>query len=128
MLNGSNNNRQANWKEKCRNNYFFRIQQHSYYHQSWKQKPNNALQGKGCYKCGVDKIHKANAMSHEDYVKEVNLINPSIIKFEPCKLKLAINEKNIPGFDIKLASRSNIKVSTDFDLEAFRKVFKETFN
>ena len=57
-----------------------------------------------------------------------SIINPSIIKFEPCKVKLAINEKNVPGFDIKLTSRSNIKVSTDFDLEAFRKVFKETFN
>lgn len=57
----------------------------------WKQKPNNALQGKGCYKCGVDKIHKANAMSHEDYVKKINLINPSIMvvgKYINCKTKI----------------------------------------
>ena len=29
---------------------------------------------------------------------------------------------------ITLADNSNVKVSTDFDLEKFRKLFKETFN
>lgn len=56
-----------------------------------------------------------------------SIINPCIIKFEPCRVKLAINKDNVPAFDIKLTEESNIKVSTDFDLKAFRKVFKDTF-
>lgn len=56
-----------------------------------------------------------------------SVIDPSIIKFSPCKLKLELSDNGVPVFDVKLADESNIMVSTDFDLEKFRKVFKETF-
>lgn len=56
-----------------------------------------------------------------------SIINPCIVKFEPCRVKLSINDDNVPAFEVKLTEESNIKVSTDFDLEAFRRVFKDTF-
>ena len=56
-----------------------------------------------------------------------SVIDPSIIKFSPCTLKLELSDNGVPVFDVKLADESNIMVSTDFDLEKFRKVFKDTF-
>ena len=57
-----------------------------------------------------------------------SLINPDIIKFEPCKVDIIINEDNKAECKVSLTEKSNIKVSTEFDLEKFREVFKSTFN
>lgn len=55
-----------------------------------------------------------------------SIIDSNIIKFEPCCVNV-VNNNNTQNFIIKLTEKSNIKVSTDFDLSAFRKIFKETF-
>ena len=44
----------------------------------WEQSPSNALQGKGCPKCRIEKIKESKVLSHEDYVKSLNLLNPTV--------------------------------------------------
>lgn len=57
-----------------------------------------------------------------------SIIDPKIIKFEPCNVEI-IHEGDKKGeCHVTLTDKSNIMVSTDFDLERFRKVFKDTFN
>ena len=48
--------------------------------------------------------------------------------FKPCNVKIISNGNGKGECFIMLADNSNVKVSTDFDLEKFRKLFKETFN
>lgn len=57
-----------------------------------------------------------------------SIINPSIIKFEPCKVEIVSDGDNKGECHVTLTDKSNIMVSTSFDLEKFRKVFKDTFN
>ncbi len=57
-----------------------------------------------------------------------SLIDPLIVKFEPCKVEIISKGEDKGECHITLTNESNIKVSTDFDLERFRKVFKNTFN
>lgn len=56
-----------------------------------------------------------------------SIINRNVIKFEPCTINLYTNSNNDTLCDVKLVQNSNIKVSTDFNLEEFRNVFKSTF-
>ena len=57
-----------------------------------------------------------------------SVIDPKIIKFEPCDVEIISNGKNKGECKITLTNNSNIMVSTDFDLNRFRKVFEDTFN
>ncbi len=52
-----------------------------------------------------------------------SIIDPMIVKFEPCVVKIERNGQ----CHITLTDESNFMISTDFDLERFRKVFKNTF-
>lgn len=70
--------------------------------------------------------HGTIGLGTPDPTTVASIINPDIIKFEPCTVKLIKSEKGTVC-DVVLTDESNIKVSTDFDLEAFRKLFKETF-
>lgn len=45
----------------------------------WKITPYNALQGHGCYKCGIEKNRCKFSKPHEQYVEEVAKINSNII-------------------------------------------------
>lgn len=57
-----------------------------------------------------------------------SIIEPDVVKFESCNIEI-ITEGNRKGeCHITLTDKSNIMISTDFDLEKFRKVFKDTFN
>lgn len=56
------------------------------------------------------------------------IIDPNIIKFEPCTVDIVYNENDDAECKVVLTDKSNIMVSTEFDLEKFRKVFKGTFN
>lgn len=56
------------------------------------------------------------------------IIDPLVIKFEPCHIKIISRGDSKGECHITLTDKSNIMVSTDFDLERFRKIFKDTFN
>ncbi len=45
----------------------------------WESKPSNILQGKGCKECMKEKVANKNRKSHNDYVNELNFINPNVI-------------------------------------------------
>lgn len=57
-----------------------------------------------------------------------SIIDSKVIKFEPCNVQIISRGSNKGECHITLTDDSNIMVSTDFDLERFRKVFKDTFN
>ncbi len=57
-----------------------------------------------------------------------SIVNSKVIKFEPCQIKLVKNKDNKSECHVDLTPNSNIKISTNFDLELFRKIFKNTFN
>lgn len=57
-----------------------------------------------------------------------SLIDPKIIKFEPCNVEIISRGENKGECNISITDDSNIMVSTDFDLKRFRKVFEDTFN
>lgn len=44
----------------------------------WTITPGNALQGKGCNQCMREKNRNKHKLSHNDYVKKVKSVNPSI--------------------------------------------------
>lgn len=57
-----------------------------------------------------------------------SIIDESIVKFTPCNANVITEGPDKGICEITLTSKSNIYVSTDFDLEKFRKLFKDTFN
>lgn len=56
----------------------------------WKMRPNDALYGKGCFICGVEKSGNSRLKTHAQYVEELKLINKNIIVIED------YNGTNIP--------------------------------
>lgn len=44
----------------------------------WNIDPSGALQGRGCYECGKDRISASKYKSHEEYVEELKQKNPTI--------------------------------------------------
>lgn len=57
-----------------------------------------------------------------------SIIDSEIIKFEPCNIEIISEGNNKGECHVTLTDKSNIMISTDFDLGKFRKVFKDTFN
>lgn len=57
-----------------------------------------------------------------------SIIDPKIIKFEPCNVEIVSEGDKKGECHVTLTDKSNIMVSTSFDLEKFREVFKDTFN
>ncbi len=55
------------------------------------------------------------------------IIDPEIVKFEPAKVKIMTHGSERGQSKVELTDKSNIMVSTDFDIEKFRKLFKKTF-
>ena len=45
---------------------------------AWMSYPDNILRGIGCKQCGNEKIKNKNIKLHDEYVKELNMINPDI--------------------------------------------------
>jgi predicted nucleic acid-binding Zn-ribbon protein len=50
--------------------------------EKWNATPNNLLKGKGCKKCGHKNSTKKRTKTHEDFVKELQLITDTIIPLE----------------------------------------------
>ena len=48
----------------------------------WKIRPNDALRGKGCPICGVEKSGNSRLKTHVQYVEELKLINKNIVAIE----------------------------------------------
>lgn len=44
----------------------------------WNPKPNLLLEGKGCRICGIESQKQKLSKNHEDFIKEMNDINPNI--------------------------------------------------
>ncbi len=61
-------------------------------------------------------------LSTPDPTTIASILDPSIVSFMPCTVKTDDN-----SFDVSKTDNSNIYVSTNFDLEKFRQLFKNTF-
>ncbi len=57
-----------------------------------------------------------------------SIIDPKVIQFEPCKIKIVTDGNNKGECNVTLVNDSNIMISTNFDLQRFRSIFKRTFN
>ncbi len=57
-----------------------------------------------------------------------SLIDPNVVTFKPCQVEIVTKSPKHSECHIVLVDKSNIFVSTDFDLERFRTLFKKTFN
>lgn len=44
----------------------------------WKTSPENVISGNGCFKCKGNKIRNKLLKTHEQYINELNVINPNI--------------------------------------------------
>lgn len=56
------------------------------------------------------------------------LIKDDIVEFKPCKVEIITEGERKGECVVKLVNESNIYISTSFDLEKFRNLFKNTFN
>lgn len=45
---------------------------------TWSTKPNGLLEGKGCKICGIERQKQKMTKSHEQFIKEISIINPNI--------------------------------------------------
>lgn len=72
--------------------------------------------------------YKTIGLGTPDPITIALIIDPNIVKFEPCSAEIIIEGEKKGECNIKLTDTSNIYVSTDFDLELFRKLFCKTFN
>ena len=52
------------------------------HHVEWMAYPGNILKGYGCKKCGFEKIGDKKRKKHDDYIKELSLLNPDVIALE----------------------------------------------
>lgn len=57
----------------------------------WEASPTNILSGCGCFQCKTDKLRMYNTRSHDEYIKELSIINPNIL----CKGIYVIAKQNI---------------------------------
>ncbi len=72
--------------------------------------------------------YKTIGLGTPDPTTIASLIDPNIVKFKPCTVKIISKGKEKGKCYINTCSNSNILVSVDFNLERFRKLFKKTFN
>lgn len=72
--------------------------------------------------------HGTIGLGTPDPTTIASLIDSQVVKFEPCTVDIIYNEEGKAECQVELTDKSNIMVSTKFDLERFRKVFKDTFN
>ncbi len=69
--------------------------------------------------------YNVNGLTAPDPVTIASVINPKIVTFEPCKIKVNLEDKGVS--EINLVDESNIKISTDVNLKEFQKLFKNIF-
>lgn len=62
-------------------------------------------------------------LSTPDPTTVASIIDESIIRYKPCKIDFVDNKCLV-----SITDKSNILVSIDFDINRFRKLFKDTFN
>lgn len=51
----------------------------------WDASPDSILHGHGCIECGNEKIRTKNIKSHDEYVKDLSIINPDVEVIEEYK-------------------------------------------
>lgn len=72
--------------------------------------------------------YKTIGLGTPDPTTIASIIDEKIVTFHPCTVEIISRKDEKAECCIKLVNKSNIMVSTDFDLEKFRKLFKKTFN
>ena len=72
--------------------------------------------------------YKTVGLGTPDPTTIASIVDPSIVTFKPCNVKIVSRGQDKGQCNITLTDKSNIKVSTDFDIEKFRKLFEKTFN
>ena len=56
-----------------------------------------------------------------------SIIDDKMIKYLPCKIDIVLDGERRGASDVTILDKSNIMIAYDFDLERFRKIFKEAF-
>lgn len=69
--------------------------------------------------------YKVDGLTAPDPLTIASIINPKIITFTPCKVKVDVKEKGLSY--TQLVDSSNIKISTAINLKEFQKLFKTIF-
>lgn len=72
--------------------------------------------------------HGINGIETPDPTTIASIIDPSIITFEPFDIKIAVDGPQKGECYATPNEKSHIFLSTDFDLEKFRELFKKTFH
>lgn len=71
---------------------------------------------------------KTIGLGTPDPTTMASIIDKDIVKFEPFKIEIITTKERMGECIATPVQKSNILLSTDFDLEKFRKLFKKTFN
>jgi len=71
------------------------------------------------------KEYKLKDMAAPDPITISSIIDPNIVTYVPCKIKVSLKEKGTT--EIELVDESNIKISTNIDLNRFRDLIIKTF-
>lgn len=72
--------------------------------------------------------YKTIGMGAPDPITISSIINPKTVEFTPCKIEINLEKEKKGTCNITLTDKSNIQISTNINLEEFRKLFKDTFN
>lgn len=56
-----------------------------------------------------------------------SIIDKDMVKYLPCKIDIVLDGERRGACDVTIVGDSNIMIAHDFDLERFRKIFKEAF-
>lgn len=72
--------------------------------------------------------HQINGMCAPDPITISSILNPNTVIFKPCKIDVSLDEDKKGTSVVTLLDKSNIQISTNINLEEFRKLFKDTFN
>lgn len=72
--------------------------------------------------------YKTVGLGTPDPTTVASIIDPDIVKFEPCNIDIITEGEHKGECIVNLVESSNIQVSTSFDLDKFRTLFKNTFN
>lgn len=75
-----------------------------------------------------ESAHKTPGIESPDSATIASIIDPSMIKFEPCDIKIISTGEDKGEARVTIKEKSNYMIATSCDLEKYRKMFKEMFH
>ena len=72
--------------------------------------------------------YKITGLASPDPATIASIINPDVITFKPCTIKVNIDENKKATCEVKLINDSNIKVAVKCDVDKYRELFKSCIN